>query len=36
MTAPANALITGDGLTAVAPGRRFTAIFSITVGRDGP
>ena len=36
MTAPANALITGDGLTAVEPDRRFTAIFSITVGRDGP
>jgi galactose mutarotase-like enzyme len=31
MTAPTNALSTGDGLRAVAPGDRFTAVFSIAV-----
>ena len=31
MTAPTNALVTGDGLTLVAPGERYVATFSITV-----
>jgi aldose 1-epimerase len=31
MTAPANALVSGDGLNSVAPGRSFVATFSITV-----
>ncbi|MCW2951665.1 MAG: Aldose 1-epimerase [Conexibacter sp.] len=34
MTAPANALVSGDGLASVAPGRSFTASFSITVAPD--
>jgi galactose mutarotase-like enzyme len=34
MTAPANALVSGDGLASVAPGRSFTATFSITVSPD--
>jgi aldose 1-epimerase len=34
MTAPANALVSGDGLASVAPGRSFTATFSITVAPD--
>jgi aldose 1-epimerase len=33
MTAPPNALATGDRLTLVEPGRRYTATFSITVER---
>jgi aldose 1-epimerase len=33
MTAPPNALASGDRLTAVAPGRSYTATFSITVER---
>jgi galactose mutarotase-like enzyme len=33
MTAPTNALATGDRLTTVAPGQRYTATFSITVQR---
>jgi aldose 1-epimerase len=33
MTAPTNALATGDGLTLVAPGGRYTATFSIAVER---
>jgi len=31
MTAPTNALISGDRLPHVAPGERYTATFSITV-----
>ncbi len=34
MTAPANALVSGDGLRSVAPGSAFTATFSIAVGVD--
>jgi aldose 1-epimerase len=34
MTAPTNALITGDGLTVVGPGDAYRAAFSITVDRD--
>jgi hypothetical protein len=34
MTAPANALRSGDGLRRVAPGRTFTAVFRITVAAD--
>ena len=33
MTAPANALASGERLTLVAPGGRYTATFSITVER---
>jgi galactose mutarotase-like enzyme len=33
MTAPTNALNSGDGLSLVAPGERYTATFSITVER---
>jgi len=33
MTAPTNALASGDGLSFVAPGQRYTAVFSITVQR---
>ncbi len=33
MTAPTNALATGDRLSTVAPGQRYTATFSITVQR---
>ncbi|MEI6793037.1 MAG: aldose 1-epimerase, partial [Actinomycetes bacterium] len=32
MTAPTNALISGDRLSSVAPGEQFTAAFKITVG----
>lgn len=35
MTAPANALVSGDGLRTVAPGTSFTATFSIAVATDG-
>jgi galactose mutarotase-like enzyme len=35
MTAPPNALVTGDGLTLLAPGARYRATFSITV-ESGP
>jgi hypothetical protein len=31
MTAPANALRSGEGLRLIAPGERFTASFSIAV-----
>ena len=34
MTAPANALRSGDGLRRVAPGRTFTAVFRIAVAAD--
>jgi galactose mutarotase-like enzyme len=34
MTAPTNALITGDGLTVVGPGDAYRAAFSVTVDRD--
>jgi aldose 1-epimerase len=34
MTAPANALRSGDALRRVAPGRSFTAVFRITVAAD--
>ena len=33
MTAPTNALSSGDRLALVAPGERYTATFSITVTR---
>lgn len=33
MTAPVNALVSGDGLRWVAPGERFTAIFAISAGK---
>lgn len=33
MTAPTNALVSGDGLRTVAPGDEFSAAFSIEVGR---
>ena len=33
MTAPTNALHSGDRLSLVAPGERYTATFSITVER---
>ena len=32
MTAPTNALISGDNLSSVAPGEQFKAVFKITVG----
>jgi len=32
MTAPANALVSGDGLRAVSPGEQFAAVFRIDVG----
>lgn len=35
MTAPANALVSGDGLVLVAPGERHVTAFSIRVGSDG-
>jgi galactose mutarotase-like enzyme len=34
MTAATNALISGDRLSLVAPGERYTATFSITVERS--
>jgi aldose 1-epimerase len=34
MTAPTNALCSGDGLRRVAPGQRFTAVFRIAVDAD--
>lgn len=34
MTAPTNALVTGEGLRFVPPGGSFTARFLVTVGRD--
>jgi galactose mutarotase-like enzyme len=33
MTAPGNALVSGDGLRWVAPGERFTAAFAVTASR---
>ena len=35
MTAPVNALASGDGLRLVAPGELFTAAFSIAVSATG-
>ena len=35
MTAPANALRSGDGLRLVQPGERFTAAFSVAVADHG-
>ena len=35
MTAPTNALRSGDGLRRVAPGEAFSAVFSIAVGESG-
>jgi hypothetical protein len=35
MTAPANALRSGDGLRLLAPGERFAACFSLAVRDSG-
>jgi len=35
MTAPTNALLSGEGLRFAAPGERFSATFSIALGRSG-
>ena len=35
MTAPANALRSGDGLRLLAPGERFAASFTVAVGDSG-